>query len=178
MLALLAYKTSGGNEDQTVPTSTVTTSADEESVATPYVPLVSDDAPVAAHSYTNSKFGFSLAYPEELEVADRIEKGGAHTVTFESLSGEKGFQIFIRPYTEAQISSSAIQKDTRDSAKGEPVEIVVGEGIRALLFGSSNPLFGEMREVWFLHDGYLYEVTTYADLESWLSSIMESWRFL
>jgi hypothetical protein len=46
------------------------------------------------------------------------------------------------------------------------------------MFFSQNPVMGETREVWFIKDGYLYEVTTYRELDSWLSQIMATWQWL
>ena len=37
---------------------------------------------------------------------------------------------------------------------------------------------GASREVWFVHKGFLYEVTTYKALDSWLASIMLTWKFI
>ena len=45
------------------------------------------------------------------------------------------------------------------------------------MFFSKNGLMGDTREVWFTHGGYLYEVTTYKELDPWLSGIMASWKF-
>ena len=36
----------------------------------------------------------------------------------------------------------------------------------------------DWREVWFIHGGYLYEVTTYKELDTWLGSIMQTWKFI
>jgi hypothetical protein len=33
------------------------------------------------------------------------------------------------------------------------------------------------REIWFIHGGFLYEVTTYKQLDSWLTPIMQTWQF-
>jgi hypothetical protein len=37
---------------------------------------------------------------------------------------------------------------------------------------------GDARELWFIRDGYLYEVTTYKPLDTWLADIMKTWQFL
>jgi hypothetical protein len=37
---------------------------------------------------------------------------------------------------------------------------------------------GDAREVWFIKSGYLFEVTTYKPLDSWLSQILQTWKFL
>jgi hypothetical protein len=31
-----------------------------------------------------------------------------------------------------------------------------------------------MREVWFIHDHFLFEVTTYKELSGWLTDIMQT----
>ena len=37
---------------------------------------------------------------------------------------------------------------------------------------------GHTREVWFIHNGFLYEVTTYKEIDEWLGSIMQTWKFI
>ena len=37
---------------------------------------------------------------------------------------------------------------------------------------------GDAREVWFIKNGFLYEVTTYKELDAWLASIMQTWKFI
>ena len=46
------------------------------------------------------------------------------------------------------------------------------------MFFGSNSIMGDTREVWFVHGGYLFEVNTYKDLDSWLSQIMQTWVFI
>jgi hypothetical protein len=58
----------------------------------------------------------------------------------------------------------------------EPTEIMI-DGTRATMFFGHNPIMGDTREVWFIHGGYLYEVTTYKELDQWLADIMKTWRF-
>jgi len=45
------------------------------------------------------------------------------------------------------------------------------------MFFGNNDVMGDTREVWFIHGGYLYEVTTYKPLETLLSQIIQSWTF-
>lgn len=37
---------------------------------------------------------------------------------------------------------------------------------------------GDTRELWFIHNGYLYEVATYKTLDAWLAGIMQMWQFV
>jgi hypothetical protein len=45
------------------------------------------------------------------------------------------------------------------------------------MFFGSNSVMGDTREIWFTHGGFLYEVTTYKELDSWLAPIMQTWQF-
>jgi hypothetical protein len=41
------------------------------------------------------------------------------------------------------------------------------------MFYGNNSIVGDTCEIWFIHGGFLYEVTTYKELDSWLSPIMQ-----
>ena len=128
--------------------------------------------------YRNAVRGFSLRYPAELSFKEYDEGNESYSIVFEDKDGKKSFQIFFTPYFGNEITQSRILKDVPSGKFTEPVEIVIGGGIHALTFLSENDLgLGQMREVWFLHDDYLYEVTTYADLDTWLFEIMKTWIF-
>jgi hypothetical protein len=45
------------------------------------------------------------------------------------------------------------------------------------MFYGNNSIMGDTREIWFIHGGFLYEVTTYKQLDSWLAPIMQTWQF-
>jgi hypothetical protein len=36
---------------------------------------------------------------------------------------------------------------------------------------------GQTREIWFIHNHFLFEVMTYKELDSWLNQILATWRF-
>jgi len=127
--------------------------------------------------YKNITRGFTLNYPESLSFKEYDEGGGTYTIVFEDEAGEKGFQIFFTPYSEDTITESRILKDVPSGEFSEPTEVVLGDGTHALVF-FSNGSFGELREVWFVKDGFLYEVTTYKDLDTWLDEIMKTWKFI
>jgi hypothetical protein len=145
----------------------------ESTQAAPTGSIIRDEAS-PTYVYTNPAYHFSLSFPKELAVTEYAEKGGGRTITFEE-SDKVGFQVFIIPYPGTQIAQSRINLDTRGSAEGRPLQAVIGN-MPALLFFSKDPLLGRLREVWFLHDGYLYEVTTYDELDSWLAGIMKTWK--
>jgi hypothetical protein len=32
--------------------------------------------------------------------------------------------------------------------------------------------------MWFIHNGFLYELTTYKAFDAWLTQAIQSWRFI
>lgn len=132
--------------------------------------------PEGTVQYRNVERGFSLWYPKELKVKENDEGDTTYTIVFSDEVGEKSFQIFFTPYMGDTITSSRFFKDFPDGKFTEPVEVVIGDNMHALVFNSEGAL-GKLREVWFIHDNYLFEVTTYDNLDSWLAEIMKSWKF-
>jgi hypothetical protein len=47
----------------------------------------------------------------------------------------------------------------------------------ATMFYGSNSIMGDTHEIWLIKDGFLYEVMTYKQLDSWLAPIMQTWQF-
>jgi hypothetical protein len=126
--------------------------------------------------YRNIARGFSLNYPSDLTVREYDEGDTTYTIVFSDSTGQKSFQIFLTPYLGDKITDERFMKDVSNGVF-DPIEVVIGGSWNALLFFSNEPKLGKMREVWFIHDGYLYEVTTFAELDVWLAEIMKSWRF-
>jgi len=46
------------------------------------------------------------------------------------------------------------------------------------MFFGKNLIMGDTQEVWFIKNGFLYEVTTYKELDQWLAGIMKTWKFM
>jgi len=156
-----------------------TTFGIQENVENTETEIRARSIPDGAALYENKHFDFSLLYPEELQVKEFDEKNGSWTIVFEDSAMQKGFQIFILPYEEEEITMERIQIDVQGGGIKEPKEALVGENedIRALIFWSEGSILGETREVWFIHGGFLYEVTAPAELDVWLAEIMKTWRF-
>lgn len=127
-------------------------------------------------SYANAKYHFSLAYPKELKVTEHLEQSGATTVTFEDAAGEQSFQIFLAPYAKTEIDQERFKLDEPSGVMDQPTDITI-DGTRATMFFGRNGIMGDTREVWFVHTGSLFEVTTYKDLDPWLAQIMSTWKW-
>ena len=134
-------------------------------------------APAGYKEYRNTTYRFSLFYPQDLTLHEYDEGGGASTITFENAKTVQGFQIFIVPYGGTQVSTERFNKDAPSGVMQDPQSIQL-DGTLATIFFSTNPLLGETREVWFIHGGYLFEVTAPKDNATWLSGIVLSWKFI
>ena len=55
---------------------------------------------------------------------------------------------------------------------------VLVDGARGTKFYGYNTTLGDTRELWFIHNGFLYEVTTFKELDEWLGSIIQTWKFI
>lgn len=130
--------------------------------------------------YVNPQYKFTLQHPNNLYVEKFGEGGLAETILFRHPTEQVGFQILITPfeYEEEVLTYSLLLKTLPMPVINEPQEVVTGGGKRALVFWSEASEIGKTREVWFIHTGYLYGITTYANLDSWLARIMSTWRFL
>jgi hypothetical protein len=139
--------------------------------------FVSPTPPQGWKEYNNATYDFSLFYPDDLSLADHDEPAGEHTAVFDDPEGNKGFQVFIVPYSGTQITQDRFLLDDPSGVMQDPTDVMV-DGVRGTIFFSSNAIMGDTRELWFIRGGYLYEVTTYKPLDTWLADIMKTWQFL
>lgn len=135
--------------------------------------------PVSANTrrYENAAFHFSLVYPSELQVEEYAEQGGALTVTFQDPNSDEGFEVYVTPYAQSQVTQQRFDTDEPSGVMNSPTAIVIA-GAPATMFFGNNTLMGDTREVWFIRGGFLYEVATYKNLDAWLSQIMSTWAFI
>jgi hypothetical protein len=126
---------------------------------------------------SNTQFHFSLSYPQNLQVQEYNEAGGAFTVTFQDVVADQEFQVYVTAYSGTQITDAQFKMDEPSGVKIDPTDATV-DGARGIKFFSNAPRLNDTREVWFIHGGFLYEVTTYKELDAWLQPILESWRFI
>ena len=127
--------------------------------------------------YKNLILHFDLFYPPELRVTEYDDGTAASTITFEAAGSNHAFQIFAVPYAESTITKEQVEKDVPSGMITGATDIVV-DGSPAVMFFSTDPRLGEMREVWFIHNGFLYEINTIKENDEWLSQIMATWTFL
>ena len=120
---------------------------------------------------------FLSSVQTSLQVQAFDEGKGAQTITFQNPDVGQGFQIFIVPYGARQVSAERFKQDEPSGVMKEPLDIQI-DGTTGTRFKSKDMLLGETREVWFIHDGYLFEITAPISLDAWLASIMATWKFI
>ena len=127
--------------------------------------------------YTNAALHFALSYPPTLHKSTYNEAGGAFTTSFQDPSSGVGFEVYVTPYSDSQITETKFKMDEPSGVFNQPTNVVI-DGIQATMFYGHNGIMGDTREVWFIKNGLLYEIATYKDLDQWLGTIMQTWRFL
>jgi hypothetical protein len=162
------------------PTTQISSAASSTPQATDYVPKSTGRAvPAGQLEYYTQKFGFSLLYPDTLKVQEFAEEGGGQTTTFQYDDGKTvvGFQIYVAPFSGTQITEERFKQDEPSGVRTGLKNITV-DGATGASFYSKNDLLGDTAEVWFIHGGYLYEVTTFKEEAQWLSDILATWKFV
>lgn len=134
--------------------------------------------------FAHPHYGFSLIVSDDLAIARYSEGQATETILIEPKDGNEDlsqprFQMFVTPYLENIITEDRIKKDISSGVVQEPTEIKIGanRNIPALMFKSSDPVLGDTREVWFLQNGYLFEVTTSLQHDAWLAHILDTLQF-
>jgi hypothetical protein len=109
-------------------------------------------------------------------VTEQPGAAGTMVVLFEDQATQQGFDIFITPYDEPKVTQATFLMDEPSGVMNDPRDIAI-DAAPAAMFLSANSVMGASREIWFLHSGFFYEVTTSQSLDSWLLQIMETWQF-
>lgn len=151
--------------------------AGDASTSAPSITSGAVQQPPNTKLYQSSVYHFSLYYPNNLSVSEHPGAGGTMVVLFQDKASQQGFEIFIAPYSDSKITQQRFEEDEPSGVMQSPQNITIA-GAAATDFVSSNAAMGASREIWFLHGGYLYEVTTPQPLSDWLISIMQTWQFI
>ena len=127
--------------------------------------------------YRSDAYKFSLFYPKNLKVVEMPEGDGAVTITFQDIKEARGFQVFILPYFEPQVSEARFKKDIPSGVRANLTNIKIDSAVGAS-FDSKDLFLGDTYEIWFIKNNYLYEVTTLKGLDIWIRDILNTWEFI
>jgi len=128
--------------------------------------------------YTDSQYKFSFEYPKNFTATKFQEGEEGDTILVQEKESKKSFQIFISPFDEpGPLTKERVKQDLPDLIINNPEQRVLKNGAVALVFFSEEESLGETREIWFVHNGYLYQISTYKELDSLVAKIISTWRF-
>lgn len=139
--------------------------------------------------YHDDELGFFVDYPEGFNVNNLGEenmkvlvfsKTNSHPpagLPAQAGEAEESFQIYVIPYDEpGPITPERILIDQPDIIMKDPQTVEIA-GEEALIFYSTDPDIGDVREVWFVHGGHLYQASTYAKYDELLAKVMRTLTF-
>ena len=130
--------------------------------------------------YVHLNLPFSFGYPNGMTVTALDGENGDQIILIQGQESGDEFQISIRPFDEpGPLTPERIKRDLPSLYIEEPQQALIGpeKDIPALIFLSQDPVIGKTREVWFVHGGYLYQLSGYADFDPTIARIMGTWRF-
>lgn len=127
--------------------------------------------------YTNNKYEFNATLPPDYNPRELTTDTG-DTIVFENKAGD-GIQILISPFDNIKVLTADMIKKSIPDLKMENIQTVdIGAEHKGVAFISDNSDFGgASRDVWFVYKGFLYQISTYARLDSLLQSIFGTWSF-
>ncbi len=129
--------------------------------------------------YQNNKYGFYFYHSPEAGISEFDEGAGATTIVLENFKKIRGLQIFITPYAEEEISEERFKMDIPSGIVTNLATTTIGViKVPAITFNSYDEHLGDTREIWFVRNGLLYEITTFKGVRDWLTPIIQSWRFI
>ena len=135
------------------------------------------------NSFFHPQYKFSLNYPSDMNSTNFTE-GGGEQILFQDSSNDRWFQMYITPWDEGDnLSVDRIRQDLPDLLIQSPQTVILGPkqadgvGPRAVIFFGEQDGLGETREVWFVRGDFLYQITTFKRLDSFLAEILSTLQF-
>ena len=135
--------------------------------------------PPAGDTYRNNDFGFSLTLPQGFSAQSLPVQNGTHVILLQDTAG-KGIQISISPdpNNAHTLTIDDVRRDIPDMRVYDEQPVEIGDDYLGVAFRSDNEAFeGDSREVWFYFRGNLYQISTYAHLDSLLQTMFSTWQF-
>lgn len=163
----------GEEEDAVSPESDGWPQTDSQNPAAPSSDDFSDFT-----AYAHPELPFSFAYPNDMALSAFEGQAGAEILLFSG--GGNEFQISIRPFDEpGPLTEERLHRDLPTIYIEQPQQVLIGpdKNIPAIIFFTEDPAAGKTREVWFVHGGYMYQVSAYAEFDPTLARMMGTWRF-
>lgn len=135
-----------------------------------------DKPPEKNETYISKENKFQFSYPPNMTVKT-IEDNDSLVVVVQNKK-DRGVQLAISDWDEGEavLTRARILKDLPYLVISDEKYIKVG-GVDALSFFAKDTSFGQSREVWFVKNKKIYQISTPSDLVDVLEVMADSWRF-
>lgn len=142
-------------------------------------------------SYSHPGYGFSFDYPDGWNVSSFAENDG-ETVLLQNLSASDlridprnisgqergGIQIYILMFDEpGPITKERILQDIPDLIINNDKQIKIAGVADGLKFDSASQSGEKTKEVWFVYENFLYQMTAIEGSGDVLDKIVRSWKY-
>jgi len=127
-------------------------------------------------TFSHPVYRFSFNYPEGWSAESFLEEEG-EAVLVQSQNEESGIAVFVYPFDEAgPLTKKRILRDVPDMKMENETTLKI-VGLDALGFDNNQREFGPTKEVWFVYNGFLYEISAALGSGEVLYMMVESWKF-
>ena len=148
-------------------TSATDGNSDEETRIETYVTSLQGDDYL---TYTHPEHGFSFDLSKDFIVSN-FEEDGKEIIVAEHPTLKMGFQMVISPFDEkGPITKERILEGLPALVMENVVDFFIASETPAIRFSSKNAQLGDTRELWFVHEGHLYQIQMYAAHKEWLDA--------
>lgn len=135
--------------------------------------------------YTSPDGKFTFNYPDGFKITDNTGASSASAegtivpgkILVESGQPNKGFEITIIPFDEpGPLTAERIHQDlpNLEISKFRNIDI---SSVSALAFDSKDDSIGDTSEIWFTHNGSLYQAQTYRSFSPEMEEILKTLKF-
>jgi|SRR3989344_430589 len=136
----------------------------------------------ASLTYNDQLLPFSFKYPSDFHTSSFTESadfnGEEIRVILVQDKSASGFQIVITPFTSAdtKVTEERIKKEVPDLVISDAESIFVGRDANGLAF-VSGAQSAKQREVWFIYNEYLYQISAPLEVDKTVQAVLNSWQF-
>lgn len=136
------------------------------------------EAPLT-NTYRNEAYSFNFKYPEGLIPSSfpNPEFEGDIIILSDNKTGV-GMQIIVSPFDEelTALTVERIKRDVPDMTIVDPQDVLLGDQGKGVAF-LDGTLDSATRNVWFVANGFLYQITSPKVFDGVLKGILNSWVF-
>ncbi len=146
----------------------------------PAAPAISAEKlkPTDPTVYTHPVFGFTITAPEGFTVGNFPDGEDADATLVQDAAKKYGMQIYVRPFAEdGQLTAGRIHREIPDMKMENPMTVPVGAGAEGVAFYTVSDSGQKTREIWFVREKQLYQISADAQYDNITGSIMESWKW-